>query len=58
MAYPEDREDNSTSPLLNDPERRSGEIWDDAAAVAKQAEKEEEAKSSWYLFLLALSIGG
>ncbi|GBF59851.1 general alpha-glucoside permease [Trichophyton mentagrophytes] len=58
MAYPEDREDNSISPLLNDPERRSGEIWDDAAAVAKQAEKEEEAKSSWYLFLLALSIGG
>ncbi|EFR00697.1 general alpha-glucoside permease [Nannizzia gypsea CBS 118893] len=58
MAYPGNREDNSTSPLLADRERQSGEIWDDADAVAKQAEKEGEPKSSWYLFLLALSIGG
>ncbi|EEQ34086.1 hypothetical protein McanMca71_002732 [Microsporum canis] len=58
MAYHPDRGGDSTSPLLAEPGRQSGEIWDDAAAVAKQAEKEGESKSSWYLFLLALSIGG
>ncbi|KAK2873753.1 hypothetical protein FQN49_002099 [Arthroderma sp. PD_2] len=58
MAYSLNREGDSTSPLLAEQPRLSGEIWDDAAAVAKQAEKEEESKSSWYLFLLALGIGG
>ncbi|KAL1952770.1 hypothetical protein VTO42DRAFT_4276 [Malbranchea cinnamomea] len=62
-ATPPNREDDR-SPLL--PERRfpdgvaggSGEVWNDAEALAKQAEKENETKSSWYLFLLTLSIGG
>ncbi|KAF3482439.1 general alpha-glucoside permease [Arthroderma uncinatum] len=58
MSYSPHRENDSTSPLLAEAPRQSGEIWDDAAAVAKQAEKEGGSKSSWYLFLLALGIGG
>lgn len=51
--------DGDRSPLLAEPSsRRSGEIWSDAEALKKQAEKELETKSSWYLFLLALGIGG
>lgn len=66
-SYVPDR-DNTRSPLLSESGRQSGEyggdaggrseIWDDAEALAKQASKEQESKSSWYLFLLTLSIGG
>ena len=52
--------DDDRSPLLPVPlsARQSAEVWDDAEAITKQAEKERETKSSWYLFLLTLSIGG
>ena len=66
-SYVEDR-DETGSPLLSesarqsreygDGGRRSREIWDDAEALARQASSEQESKSSWYLFLLTLSIGG
>lgn len=46
--------DDARSPLLRDCDA----VWEDAAAVAAQAERERETKSSWYLFLLTLSIGG
>ncbi|KMU84696.1 alpha-glucoside transporter [Coccidioides immitis H538.4] len=46
------------SPLLTENSRRSGEVWEDATAIARQSDKEGESKSSWYLFLLTLSIGG
>lgn len=52
------REDDARSPLLHGRSSTSGEVWDDAEAVAKQGKKEGESKSSWYLFLLTLSIGG
>lgn len=55
--------DDDTSPLLREEApaentRSSREVWEDAEAVAKQAQKEEESKSSFYLFLLTLSVGG
>ncbi|WEW56566.1 hypothetical protein PRK78_002012 [Emydomyces testavorans] len=50
--------DNDRSPLLTENPRRSMGIWEDEDAIAKQSDKERESKSSWYLFLLTLSIGG
>ncbi|KAK2742334.1 hypothetical protein FQN57_005422 [Myotisia sp. PD_48] len=52
------REQDDQSPLLAQPCDSPGELWNDGEALAKQAEKESESKSSWYLFLLTLSIGG
>jgi solute carrier family 45 protein 1/2/4 len=55
--------DDDTSHLLREETaaanaRLSHEIWEDAEAVAKQAKKEEESKSSFYLLMLTLSVGG
>ncbi|KAI1978823.1 hypothetical protein LOZ53_004522 [Ophidiomyces ophidiicola] len=51
--------ESDRSPLLTEGgELEPREIWEDTDAILKQSDKEHESKSSWYLFLLTLSIGG
>ena len=63
MPPPIPDRDEDASPLLGGEAspanaRSSYEVWEDAEAMAKQAKKEEQSKSSLYLFLLTISVGG